>query len=240
MDNQKLPTRATGNRERLQAHAGLDVSLEGISGCGKSFLLNKLREALQDTFVTVLEEIDDRQEEGYDQEILTLLRKRGDRFFRSGYARMDTLLLMALLAYDAEHTVEPALAAGQIVLEDRSIDTVAIYQALILHPLLDDEHVLAEANHLYQWACQWRHPPDITFLLVDDFTASARRAQQRAAGMYSPKELAFLRRAATLYDRYACCYPDRIIRLDRRHLDVDEMVETMRATILCKYQGGNA
>lgn len=219
---------------------GLDVSLEGISGCGKSYVFKQVYETLQDQecLVAALEAIDERQEHGFDQAILGLLRKSGDRFFRSGHPRMDTALLVSLLVYDAEHTIEPALAAGQIVLEDRSVDTVAIYQALILFPLANDEQLLAEANQLYERICQWRKPPDLTFLLVDDFMATARRAQERAAGAYTPKDMALLRRASALYERYAPCYPERIVRLDRRQMDIDEIIEAIRTTILCHYQRG--
>ena len=62
---------------------------------------------------------------------------------------------MALLADDAERTVGPALAAGQIVLDDRSVDTVAIYQTLILFPLANDEQLLTEATQLYERICQF-------------------------------------------------------------------------------------
>lgn len=214
---------------------GLDVSLEGISGCGKSYVLKQVYEALQDHLVIALEAIDERQEQGLDQAILGVLRKSGDRFFRSGHPRCDTALLVALLVYDAEHTIEPALTAGQIVLEDRSVDTFAIYQALILFPLATDEQLLDEANRLYERICQWRRAPDLTFLLVDDFMTTARRAQERAAGTYTPKDMALLRRAATLYERYACCYPERIVRVDRSRMDVDAIINMLCTTILSRY-----
>jgi len=44
----------------------MNVSLEGISGCGKSYLLSKLREALSDLPVAFLEEVEDRESQGLD------------------------------------------------------------------------------------------------------------------------------------------------------------------------------
>ncbi len=217
---------------------GIHVSLEGVSGCGKSFLLTLLREELQEALVTVIEEIEDRQGRGFDLDILSLLRKSGDRFFRSGYPRADTLLLLALLAHDTQRSIEPALASGQIVLADRSIDTVAVYQALIMHPVAPEETVLAEAHRLYTLACQWHHVPDVTFLLTDDFTTTAQRAQERSAETYQPEEMALLRRAYLLYDCYAQAHADRIIRLDRRVLDNDAIIAQMKTTILTKYAQG--
>lgn len=214
---------------------GLHVSLEGVSGCGKSYLLSLLRDELHEALVTVLEEIEDRTQRGFDREILSLLQKSSDRFFRSGYPRADTLLLLALLAHDAQRSVEPALASGQIVLEDRGIDTVAVYQALILHPEADEEQLLVEANQIYTWACHWRRPPDLTFLLVDDFTTTAQRAQDRSAEAYQPEEMVLLRRAYLLYDRYAHAHEDRIMRLDRRVLDTEAIITCMKDTILATY-----
>lgn len=217
---------------------GIHISLEGVSGCGKSFLLTLLREELQEALVTVIEEIEDRQGHGFDLDLLSLLRKSGDRFFRSGYPRADTLLLLALLAHDTQQYIEPALASGQIVLEDRSVDTVAVYQALIMHPVAPEETVLTEASRLYTLACQWHHLPDLTFLLIDDFTTTAQRAQERSAEAYQPEEMALLRRAYLLYDRYAQAHADRIIRLDRRVLDNDAIIAQMKTTILAKYAEG--
>ncbi len=215
---------------------GIQVSLEGIGGCGKFFFLSKLRDELQEALVTVVDEIEDREAHGFDQEILALLRKSGDRFFRSGYPCADTFLLLALLCHDDQRYVAPALASGQIVLEDRSVDTVAVYQALILHPSANDDALLEEAHRLYTLASQWCHVPDLTFLLTDDFTTCAQRAQQRSAEAYPPEELALLRRAYLLYEHYARAHPQRIISLDRRTMENEDILTLMRETILARYQ----
>lgn len=217
---------------------GVDASLEGISGCGKSYILSRLREALHDVPVTIIEEVEDREKAGLDQEIIALLRKHGDRFFRSGHPRTETLLLLALKIYDAEIEIMPALAAGHLVIEDRSIDTVAIYQALVLYPSKIQKQ-LETANLLYQFACQWRQPPQVTFLLEDAFNTCLERAQQRSANIYSTEETALLRMAASLYDRYATQeqHRERIIRLDRQQLDVEEIVQFIQNTLLMCSRG---
>ena len=216
---------------------GVAASLEGISGCGKSYILSRLRDALQNVPVTFVEEVEDRECSGLDHGITTLLRKSGDRFFRSGHPRTETLLLLAIKTYDAEVNIVPALAAGHIVIEDRSIDTVAIYQALVLHPS-QPELQLETACRLYQFACQWRQPPEVTFLLEDEFAVSIERAQQRSAHLYSAEELALLHAAASLYARYARYHHERIVRLDRRVMDVDEIVQAIRDTIITRRRGG--
>jgi dTMP kinase len=213
-----------------QAQA-INVSLEGISGCGKSYILSKLRERLADLPVTFIEEVEDRESRGLDQGIIALFKKHADCFFRSGHPQTETLLLMALKAYDAEVNVTPALAAGHIVIEDRSIDSVAVYQAVILHPG-EETRQLEAAHRIYHATCQWRMAPHMTFLIQDDFATSIERAQRRIAHTFAPNELALLREIAALYDRYALCYQERIICLDRRHMDVDDIVQTIRKTVI--------
>jgi dTMP kinase len=138
---------------------------------------------------------------------------------------------MALKVYDAEVNVVPSLAAGRIVIQDRGIDSVAIYQAVILHPG-DEARQLEAARQIYHATCQWCMAPHVTFLIQDDFAASIERAQQRIAHTFAPNELALLRSIETLYNRYALCYPQRIICLDRRHMEVDDIVQTIRKTVI--------
>ena len=213
-----------------QAQA-INVSLEGISGCGKSYILSKLRERLADLPVTFLEEVEDRESRGLDQGIVALFKQHADRFFRGGHPQSETLLLMALKAYDAEVNVAPALAAGHIVIEDRSVDSVAVYQAVILHPG-EPERQIETAHRIYHATCQWRVAPRVTFLIQDDFATSVERAQRRIAHTFAPNELALLHEIETLYNRYALCYQQRIICLDRRHMDVDAIVQTIRNTVI--------
>lgn len=210
---------------------GVNVSLEGISGCGKSYILHKFREIVDDLPVTFINEVEDRDSGAFDQGIIVLFKMCADRLFRTGHPRAETLLLMALKVYDAEEDIVPALAAGHIVVEDRSIDSVAVYQAVILHPG-EPERQLTMANRLYQFACQWRTPPHVTFLVQDDFVTSIERAQQRLAYTFTPGEVALLREIETVYDCYAQCHQERIIRLDRRRMEVDEIIHTIRKTIL--------
>jgi dTMP kinase len=217
---------------------GINVSFEGISGCGKSYILMKLRDVLQDVLLTIIEEIEDRQGAGLDQKIIALLGKSGDRFFRGGHPRTETLLLLALQAYEAETIIGPALAAGQTVIENRSIDTIAIYQAIILHPSESLERQLERAQQLYQFACQWRTPPQLTFLLEDDFVTAIERSQQRVARLYSLDEIALMRRAAHIYELYAQCQASRIVRLDRRRMETENIVQTIRETIIARLREG--
>src|SRR4051794_3281445 len=71
---------------------GAVCSLEGISGVGKSYLIRALRPALADLPVTFLTEVVDRTGEELDRDIIALLAKGGDRFFRAGKPLTETFL----------------------------------------------------------------------------------------------------------------------------------------------------
>ncbi|MEO6890602.1 MAG: thymidylate kinase [Ktedonobacteraceae bacterium] len=211
-------------------HNGIVVSLEGISGCGKTYFVAQLQQALGTPSPVCIQEVADRQGDGIDLRILTLLGGSEDRFFRMGTPRTETFLLLALKMYDYEAVIAPALAQGRIVIEDRSIDTIAIYQSLMLWPH-DQSQWLTTARTLYEQATRWRRAPDLTFLLEDDFTTSVGRAQQRSQRIYNADEVTVLHNAATLYDAYAACHQPRIVRLDRRVLSNEAIIQTIQETI---------
>src|SRR5579884_2812853 len=171
---------------------GVLISLEGISGCGKTYIVTKLQASLREIPLTFIKEVADRKGDGLDLRIITLLSNSQDRFFRMGAPLTETFLLLALKMYDFEAMISPTLTQGGIVVEDRSIDTIAVYQSLLLWPH-DQERWLAAANTIYDQATAWRRPPDITFLLEDDFNTALCRAQQRSKRSFNSDEVTVLR-----------------------------------------------
>lgn len=210
---------------------GAICSLEGISGVGKSYLIQALRPALADLPVTYLSEVVDRTGQDLDRDIIALLAKRGDRFFRSGKPLTETFLLLALKMCDYEARIAPALAQNCIVLEDRSLDTIAVYQALILHP--DSlEHQLQAARDIYEIGAQFRRPPDLTFLIEDEFEVALERIAQREQKPLAQEEVAILHQASILYTRYAEEQAARFVRVSRPVLSLNQLVQTIRAHLL--------
>lgn len=202
---------------------GLLVSLEGISGAGKTYLTKKLISALDEKTTLFVSELSDRSGNGLDKRIIGVLHHTGDRFFRSGMPLAEMFLLLALKMADYEAHIADALRRGLTVVEDRSIDTVAIYQAILLVPDASAAR-LDIANRIYAMGAQWRHPPDVTFLVEDDFDQCITRAEQRQQQRFSDDELQLLRNAADLYAQYAPGHARRIVRLDRRSMREDEIV----------------
>jgi dTMP kinase len=210
---------------------GAICSLEGISGVGKSYLIQALRPALADLPIVFLSEVVDRTGLGLDRDIIALLAKRGDRFFRSGKPLTETFLLLALKMCDYEARIAPALAQNQIVLEDRSLDTIAVYQALILHP--DSlEYQLHAAREIYDIGARFRRPPDLTFLIEDDFSVALARIEQREQKQLSQEETSVLQCASLLYTRYAQDQTARIVRLPRPALSLEQLIQTIRVRLL--------
>lgn len=198
---------------------GVLCSLEGISGVGKTYLAQVLREAavgMVDGPVTFVSEVVDRDGCDLDRQIITLLAASGDRFFRGGKPLTETFLLLALKMFDFEARIAPLLAEGHVVIEDRSLDTIAVYQALILHPGQPDRQ-LETAQGIYALAASFRQPPEVTFLIEECFEVALARVEQRDERTLSADEVGVLQQAASLYTRYAHAHPSRMVPLRRYH-----------------------
>jgi dTMP kinase len=218
-------------------HRGLLASLEGISGTGKSYLTGALKPMLAGVPTTFLSEVVDRQGTDLDQAIIDLLASCGDRFFRGGRPRTETFLLLALKMFDDEARIAPALTQGHLVIEDRSIDTIAIYQAILLCPE-SLEQQLALAHKIYTLASTWRSSPDITFLLEERFEVALARVEQREGHRLRADEVAILEQAAELYPLYARDHAPRIISLNRQKLSNDELFQAVYGHLLSRRTPG--
>jgi dTMP kinase len=210
---------------------GVFASFEGISGVGKSFFCEQLQTISQDLPIKFVSEIIDRHGDSMDSRIITLLRESGDRFFQNPYPLTTTFLLFAHTMYDAEAKIRPALTDGHILIKDRYIDSVAVYQALLLCPHSFEQQI-ALANELYQIGTRWYPAPDVTFLIEDKFDTAIHRAQERNGDCYRADELAILSGAAQLYDIYAQQHPSRIVRLNRQHMTNHTIVQCLRSHLI--------
>jgi len=214
---------------------GLLVSVEGVSGTGKTYLTHRL---LDDNpgiaaDAVVIGEFSRRPpggDLGHDLLHTLIDAAAGDPLLRGGRPAAETLMLLAIKAHDYEAHCLPALAQGRIVLEGRSLHCVAVYQALILHPD-DDEQAFAEMLAILSTAAQWRPLPDLTFLVADDPAEAAERAGQRDGRPFSAEYLHAHHRAAALYDQAAAHAPGTIVVIDRRQLDTSSAISLMQTRI---------
>jgi dTMP kinase len=214
---------------------GLLVSVEGVSGTGKTYLANRL---LSDNpgiaaGAVVINEFSRRPpggDLGHDLLHTLIDAAAGDPLLRGGHPAAETLMLLAIKAHDYEAHCLPALAQGRIVLEGRSLHCVAVYQALILHPD-DDGQAFAEMLTILNTAAQWRPLPDLTFLVTDDPAEAAGRAGQRDGRPFSTEYRHVHHRAAALYDQAAGHAPGNIVVIDRRQLSTSGAIRLMRTRI---------
>lgn len=223
---------------------GLLVSTEGISGVGKTYLANQVAAefaaADPDAAPLIVEEFSRRTHQGHDlgRGILRALIDASDqdRFLQGGRPASETLLLLAIKTHDYEQ-VRDALRDDRLVLEGRSLHTVAVYQSLILHPD-DDAAAHDQARQILALAASWRPLPDLTILITDDVGAAVRRAEQRDNIPYTQRQWRLHHRAAALFDRLAIDDPDHIRVLDRRAGDAAHAVAVLRGWIAARRAAG--
>jgi len=190
---------------------GLFITLEGLDGSGKTTQINRLATWLKKRGHGALVT---RQPGG---------TATGDRIRALVLDSRSTLLApmaeMALMFADRAQAIaeviEPALAAGQIVLCDRFTDSTEAYQG-------GGRELGSDLQ------------PDLTLLLLPSLEASlnrARRRNQRAAGLsgqdegrFEQEQDAFYRRVWQKYREIAAREPARVVLIEG-DLTIDEVHE---------------
>lgn len=174
---------------------GLFVTLEGIDAAGKTTVADAIDERFSDVV---------RTQEPAEQHWTGEATRRAIESDETP-AMTDFYLFMADRAYHIEHTVRPALSAGNVVVCDRYIDSTYAYQQEVLGGAVEDPTAFIEYNLNHDWVLQ----PDITILLDISAAESARR--QAAGDKYETSE--FLSRVRNNYREHAADNP-RIITVD--------------------------
>jgi dTMP kinase len=207
------------------------ISLEGLSGVGKTYLTRRLIEAASvPTPPLVIEEFSQRRQDGDVDLGRRLLRTlataaQGEHFLRAGFPKSETLLLLAIKMHDFEATL-PHLLAGRTVIEGRSIHSTAVYQSLIMHP--DDHHAAAASvMRILDTAAHWRPLPDLTIVITDDPEAAVRRAETRDGTIFTAEQWAVHHQAGKLFEHLATIDTEHVRLLDRRERDTNALVTTI-------------
>jgi dTMP kinase len=202
---------------------GLFITLEGLDGSGKSTQIQRLAAWLKKRSHAPLVT---RQPGG---------TATGDRIralvLDSRSAGLIPMAEMALMFADRAQAIaeviEPALAAGRIVLCDRFTDSTEAYQGGGRE--LGSDAVL----ELHRIICS-NLQPDLTLLLLPSLEASlarARRRNQRAEdesgqneGRFEQEQDAFYSRVWQKYQEIAAREPTRVVRIEG-DLSIDEVHE---------------
>lgn len=200
---------------------GRFITLEGGDGAGKTTQAERLASWLGAHGRTVLRT---REPGGTDLGI----RIRDIVLHERGHVepRAEALLYAADRAHHVATVVRPAVARGDVVLQDRYVDSSVAYQGVARG--LGAEHVRSVSD----WATEGL-TPDLTILLDLDVTvgrarvAAARgdtfdRLESEAAAFHESVRSAFLDMAAA--------EPDRFLVVDAS-ADADTVQHTIRAAV---------
>jgi len=195
-------SRAVGTRRPK----GLFVTFEGIEGSGKSTQLVRAAERLKSLGVPVLST---REPGGTAvgaslREVLLGWSGRLD-------PASELLLMFADRRQHLSEEIEPALAAGQVVLCDRYTDASRAYQGAGRG--LGEETV----DLLHRTFC--RRESDVTYLVDCPVETALARVRARSGGTgdrFEREALSFHRRVRAAYRRRARREPKRFVLLDGR------------------------
>ena len=192
---------------------GFFITFEGLDGSGKSTQLRRLKERLEAQGLPVTPT---RQPGG---------TRVGDRIrgllLDSRVDRISPLTELGLMFSDRAQSIaeviEPALAAGRIVLCDRFTDSSEAYQGG------GRELGSQIVRDLHAALCSGLQP-DLTLLLLPDFNRSLARARQRnqrvaaATGSdenrFEKEDTAFYRRVFDKYREIAAREPSRVVAIE--------------------------
>ena len=187
---------------------GFFISFEGIDGAGKSTHINAycdlLRSRFPDRSVVLTREPGGT---ALGEQLRAVLLKA------PMHLETEALLMFAARREHIEQVIEPALAAGHIVVSDRFTDASFAYQGggrgLPLEKL----------NALEQWvqgkADGRLLQPNTTFLFdLPGAVAEARRSKARSPDKFEQLDLAFFERVRQEYLRRAKADPLRFVLVD--------------------------
>ncbi|WP_323775584.1 dTMP kinase [Leisingera sp.] len=208
---------------------GLFITFEGIDGSGKSTQCRLLADALQAAGRDAVLTREPGGSPGAEEIRRLVLEGAPDRWS----AETELLLFMAARRDHLERTIEPALAAGKVVICDRFADSTRMYQGLSrgdLRAAVDQMHKLMIGRE-----------PDLTLLIDMDPATGLARAKGRQGqeerfedfgiGLQEKMRAGFLALAQEFADRFRVvdgARPLDAVAADVRRL-TDEALEGSRA-----------
>ena len=193
----------------MTGSAGLWITFEGGDGSGKTTQARLLQEWIESTGRTVVRT---REPGGTDVgrtlRELVLHHRAADGTSDIG-PRAEALLFAADRAHHVASLVKPALERGEVVIQDRYLDSSVAYQGAgrVLDP--------AEVRDLSLWATDGALP-DVTVLLdLDPVAARARLdADDKPFDRLEAEKAEFHTRVREAFLALAAAEPDRFLVLD--------------------------
>lgn len=183
---------------------GAVVSFEGIPAAGKSHTVRAIAERLQPAKVEVQVKQDLLNYEGDNvgAAIKKILNSSAPKF-RLGLPMTETLLICAKRAYESQITLEPALEQGKLILADRDVDSVCVFQL----PVVSKYRPGVRRPEIIEWLRVTNRlssrQPAVTFYLEVSVEESMRREREFRGWKGTSEEERFeLIDRATVLERY--------------------------------------
>jgi dTMP kinase len=200
--------------------AGLFITFEGIDGVGKSTQADLLETFLVEQNQSVVRTLEPGGTE-LGQEIRHLLLHRKGEVA----PRAEALLYAADRAHHVATKIRPAIAAGQIVIGDRYLDSSVAYQGA------GRELDQTEVRNISMWAVEGLLP-DLTILL--DLEASAAFSRRNQTGTEPDRlereKVEFFEAVRISYLKLAAAEPQRFLVVDAAQ-NIDEMQAQIRSRV---------
>lgn len=210
------------------------VSIEGINGVGKTCAARSTA-AMLGARCLLLDELTDQSGDTLPGQVIAALGIEGDPFLRTGYPVVETLALLALQVRKTERLTERDIARVDVIIEDRGVDSVAVYQAAILCSQDLETSPEAVARHVLASARRWRAFPDATILLTGNPSVCAGRFADRIRRPLAPADVLVIEQIDALYRTAADDDPGRYTVLDVGDMSLEESagaVEEIVTTLL--------
>ncbi|HTJ68156.1 MAG TPA: hypothetical protein VL551_11555 [Actinospica sp.] len=210
--------------------APLRVCIEGINGVGKTSAARAVAAQLG-TRCRLLDELTDQPGDTLPGQVIAALSSEQDPFLRTGHPVAEALALFGLQVRKHEQLAQRDLAGVEVVLEDRGLDTVAVYQAAILcsqNPETSPEDV---ARHLLASGRPLLPPPDATILLIGDLAVCSQRFADRIGRQLDPADVQLLGQIDAVYREMAADDPARYTILDIADMSPDESASAVARVV---------
>ncbi|TQS42899.1 thymidylate kinase [Cryptosporangium phraense] len=206
------------------------MSIEGINGVGKTSAARAAAVALGARCL-LLDELTDSAGNTLPAQVIAALGQENDPFLRAGHPVVETLALLALQVRKAERLAVQDLTGVEVILEDRGVDSIAVYQAAILcaqDPGASPEPVL---RHLLSSGRRWRPLPDATLLLLGDTAVCALRFADRIGHPLATADLRLLEQIDALYRTIAAADPGRYVLVEVTGLSREQTAAAVQETV---------
>lgn len=201
------------------SHRGIFITLEGVDGSGKSTQAKTLVCALEAAGYSVLP-LREPGGTAISEKIRALLLDPTNAEMAD---ECELMLYEASRAQLVRQVIEPAIAAGQVVLCDRFYDSTHAYQA---GGRGLNEPMVRTANELGSCGLV----PDLTLVLDIDPESAYARATQGGADRMEAAGLEFQKKVRADYLELATAEPQRVVLVDATGT-ADEVASKVQATL---------